>query len=155
MHIHRLEKIWLIFGMAMLVVFLAILGVSTFAMGMEPPSHKHSIDPQKVLETPPFDQLGVKSVGDHEYEVTLLAFAFGYEPGVIEVEAGSTVHFTATSTDVVHGFQIPGTNVNMMIVPGEISHISHTFNEPGEYLILCNEYCGAQHEAMKAKIIVH
>lgn len=154
MHIHRLEKIWLIFGTSMLIVFLVVLGVSTFAMGMAPPSHSHSIDSQKVMETPPFDEPRVEKVGDKEYEAVMIAYAFGYDPGVIEVEAGSTIHFTATSLDVVHGFQIPRTNVNMMIVPGEISHMSYTFDEPGEFLILCNEYCGVAHEMMKATIVV-
>ena len=154
MHFHRMEKIWLIFGMSMLALFLLILGVSTFVMGMAPPSHDHAIDPQKVKETPPFDQPGLKKIGENEYKAVMTAFVFGYEPNDLTVPAGSTVHFTVTSTDVVHGFQIPGTNVNMMVVPGEISHITHTFNEPGEYLILCNEYCGAAHEFMMAKIVV-
>ncbi|UUZ85018.1 hypothetical protein LJK88_16340 [Paenibacillus sp. P26] len=37
----------------------------------------------------------------------------------MEVPVGSTVHFTVTSSDVVHALEIPGTNVNMMIVPGK------------------------------------
>jgi cytochrome c oxidase subunit 2 len=149
-----MEKIWLFFGMSMLALFLLILGVTTFVMGMAPPSHDHAIDPQKVAETPPFDQPGLKKIGENEYEAVMTAFVFGYAPNDLAVPAGSTVHFTVTSSDVVHGFQIPGTNVNMMVVPGEVSHISHTFNEPGEYLILCNEYCGAAHEYMMTKIVV-
>ena len=156
MHIHRLEKIWLIFGIAMLVVFLCILGVSAFAKGMEPPTnhHHHSIDPTKVDETPPFDQPGLKQVGDNEYEAVMVAYTFGYSPNDLEVPVGAKVRFIVTSTDVVHGFQIPGTNVNMMIVPGEVNEITHTFDKSGEYLILCNEYCGGAHELMKTTIVV-
>ena len=84
----------------------------------------------------------------------MTGFLFGYGPEEIEVPAGSKVDFTVTSKDVVHGFQIVGTNVNMMVVPGEVNQISHTFDEPGEYLILCNEYCGTYHEIMQARIIV-
>jgi len=29
-----------------------------------------------------------------------------------------------------------------------------TFNEPGEYLIGCNEYCGTMHHNMVGKLIV-
>jgi hypothetical protein len=38
MPIHRFEKIWLTFGLFMLFVFLGILGVSAFVMGVQPPS---------------------------------------------------------------------------------------------------------------------
>jgi len=157
MHIHRLEKIWLTFGMAMLVVFLLVLGLSAFTMGMDTPNskhHAHSINPAKVSETPPFDKPVLTPTGDGEYEAVMVAYAFGYSPETLEVPAGSTVHFTVTSSDVVHGFEIPGTNVNMMIVPGEANHVSHTFDKPGEYLILCNEYCGIGHQMMYTKLVV-
>lgn len=155
MHIHRLEKIWLTFGLIMLIVFLGILGVSAFALGSAPPSGHHSmIDPTKVNETAPFDQPGVKQVATNEYEAVMVSYAFGYQPDKFEVPVGSTVHFTVTSSDVVHGFAIPGTNVNMMIIPGEVSQISHKFTKPGTYLILCNEYCGGGHEFMQTTIEV-
>jgi cytochrome c oxidase subunit 2 len=59
-----------------------------------------------------------------------------------------------TSKDVQHGFQIDGTNVNMQIVPGQVSKLSHTFTVPGEYRFVCHEYCGAGHAAMYGKVIV-
>lgn len=155
MHMHRLEKMWLTFGLVMLFVFLGVLGVSAFAMGLQPPSeHHHMIDPTKVSETAPFDKPGIQKVADKEYEAVMVAFAFGYTPDKMEVPVGSTVHFTVTSQDVIHGFEIPGTNVNMMVIPGEVSQVSHKFTKPGEYLILCNEYCGTAHEYMATKIVV-
>lgn len=60
MHIHRLEKIWLIFGAVMLGVFLTIIGVSAFASGNQPPSDATLIDPTKVDQTKPFDKPGLK-----------------------------------------------------------------------------------------------
>lgn len=155
MHLHRLEKIWLKFGVSMLAVFLIVLGIMAFTMGMKPPSeHHHTIDPTKVAETAPFDQPGVRQVGDNHYEVVMIGYAFGYDPTPIEVPAGAQIDFIVTTPDVVHGFAIVGTNVNMMLEPGEVSHISHTFDKPGEYLILCNEYCGTGHEYMKTTIVV-
>lgn len=155
MHIHKLEKIWLTIGISMLFVFLGVLGVSAFAMGVKPPSaHHHAVDPSKVTETAPFNEPGLRKMNDNEYEAVMTAFTFGYAPGKMEVPAGAKINFVVTSPDVVHGFAIPGTNVNMMIVPGEVSHISHTFKEPGEYLIICNEYCGGAHEWMATTIIV-
>jgi len=42
------------------------------------------------------------------------------------------------SVDVIHGFQIVGTNANTMVVPGYVSQFTTVFDEPGDYLIVCN-----------------
>ncbi|WP_054949615.1 cytochrome c oxidase subunit II [Numidum massiliense] len=154
MHLHRYERIWLTIGSVTLAVFLAILAFQSFALGMGPPSNTEVIDAKAVETTPPFDQPGIHKIGDKQYEAVIVGLAFGYNPNEIKIPAGSTVHFTMTSKDVVHGFQIAGTNVNAMLTPGYISKISHTFKKPGEYLILCNEYCGTGHQVMMAKVIV-
>ena len=156
MHIHKYEKIWLIIGIGMLVVFLAVVGVGAFAMGMQPPhsGHHDSIDPTKVDVTAPFDNPGLKKISENHYQVVMTSFMFGYGPDAIEIPAGATVDFILTSKDVVHGFQVVGTNINMMVVPGEVTELSYTFDKAGEYLILCNEYCGGFHEIMQGRIVV-
>lgn len=156
MHIHRLEKIWLIIGIVMLGVFLVAIGIGAFAMGNHPPGHSSAIklDPEKVYETPPFDNPGLEQIGENEYNAYIVAYIYGYNPGNIEIPVGATVHFYVTSADVVHGFNIPGTIVNMMAVPGEVNEMTYTFDEPAEYLLLCNEYCGIGHEYMATIITV-
>lgn len=154
MKLHRYEEIWLVLAVAVLVLSMVVTGYQTFAQGMGPPSNKEIIDPEKVDETAPFDEPGVYEVGDNEYEVVMTLQIFSFNPGDIEVPAGATVHFTMTSKDVIHGFQVAGTNLNTMVVPGHIQKISHTFDEPGEYLVLCNEYCGVGHEQMSTTITV-
>jgi len=156
MHMHRYERIWLIFGGATLIAFLAVLAVQTFALGLAPPSDlgQACLDSPGEL-APPYNKPGVYKVSDNEYDVVMVAFAFGFQPGTIEVPAGAKINFKATSKDVVHGIQIPGTNANMMVMPGHANTVSHTFKEPGEYLIICNEYCGIGHQAMMGKVIVN
>ena len=155
MHVHRLEKIWLTIGVGMLVIFLLVLGVLGFSMGAATPSeHRHTIDPTKVSQTPPFDNPGLIQLGDKHYRAVMTAYIFGFSPHNMEIPAGSTVDFEVTTPDVVHGFAIVGTNVNFMVVPGEVSHFRYTFDQPGEYLVICNEYCGIGHEFMKTTIIV-
>lgn len=154
MKLHRSETIWLALSFGLLMIFMLITGYQTFAMNMGPPSHIETIDPQKVSETAPFDQPGIKKIGENEYEVVMTLEVFNFDPGDIEVPAGSTVHFTLTSKDVSHGFQIPGTNINTMVMPGYIQKITQTFDKSGEYLVLCNEYCGAGHQAMSTIIKV-
>jgi cytochrome c oxidase subunit 2 len=154
MHLHRHEKYWLYFGIGSLIFFLAILAFSSFAQGHTPPGSLKTIDPKRVNETPPFDQPGVRQIDEDTYEVNLVAMAFAYNPNKIQVPVGKKIIFNVTSTDVVHSFTIVNTKVNMMVVPGHINTDEYTFKKPGNYLILCNEYCGAAHHQMKMEIEV-
>lgn len=154
MKMHLDEKIWLTLSFGMIMGFMLITGYQTFAFGMGPPSHKETIDPQKVEETAPFDNPGVKQIGENEYEVVMILEVFSFNPSQIEVPAGATVHFIMTSKDVIHGFQVANTNLNAMVMPGHIQRISQKFDKPGEYLVLCNEYCGAGHQVMSTTITV-
>lgn len=154
MKMHRYEKVWLSLSFGVIMVFMLIIGVQAFAFEQAPPSHKDVIDPQKVDETAPFDNPGVFQTGENEYEVVMTLQAFGFTPHEVEIPAGAKVTFTLTSKDVIHGFQIAQTNVNAMVVPGHIQQATQTFKEPGEYLVLCNEYCGIGHEMMGMTITV-
>ncbi|WP_188206329.1 cytochrome c oxidase subunit II [Alkalibacillus aidingensis] len=151
---HRYEKIWLTASTVIIIGFMLIIGYQAFALDMGPPSGQETIDPQNVEEHPPFDDTGIHQIGENEYEVVMTLQIFSFDPMELEFPEGSTVHFTLTSKDVVHGFQIAGTNVNAMITPGHVTTISHTFDEPGEYLVVCNEYCGAGHELMATEITI-
>lgn len=154
MHFHKFEKIWLGFGILSLVLFLSIIGVTAFAFNHQPSGGLETIDPDKVEQTAPFDNPGVHKINDDTYEVIIVAKAFGYEPPEIKVPAGKKIIFKVTSTDVTHSFSIINTNVNMMVVPGQINTKEYTFDKPGEYLVICNEYCGSGHHFMKTKIEV-
>lgn len=154
MKMHRFEEIWLVLAVVIILGSMVITGYQAFAQGMAPPSHKETIDPQKVDEHELFSNPGIFEIGENEYEVVMTLQLFSFTPGDIEVPVGSTVHFTMTSKDVVHGFQVAGTNLNAMVMPGHIQKISQTFNEPGEYLVLCNEYCGSGHQLMSTTITV-
>ncbi|WP_413309256.1 cytochrome c oxidase subunit II [Bacillus sp. 1P10SD] len=156
MHMHKFEKIWLAFGIGALVVFLVTIGVSAFYLGNKPPSCLTTINPEKVNQTKPFTEPGLHKVEGKEwnYELVYVASAFSYNPVQVEVPLGAKVRVIATTTDVVHGFEVAGTNINMMLEPGYVSEYTTTFDKAGEYLIVCNEYCGAGHHLMSSKIEV-
>lgn len=156
MHLHKYEKIWLVFGIISLILFLSIVGVSAFSQDHTPSGGMETIDPKKVNETAPFDKPGVTQLDEDTYQVAVVAMAFGYTGAPeIKVPVGKEIIFKLTSTDVVHSFTIDNTKVNMMVVPGQITTKSYTFNKPGKYLILCNEYCGAGHHFMFTEIEVY
>jgi cytochrome c oxidase subunit 2 len=153
-HIHRLERAWLTFGVIMLAAFLALITGAAIIDGFVPPSHAQTIDPTHVADTPPFDHPGLRKVADGTYEAYYIEQIFSFTPQKLEIPRGARVTFYATSPDVVHGFSIPLTGVNMMVVPGWVSTAAHTFNDPGTFLLVCNEYCGAGHQLMAAQIEV-
>jgi cytochrome c oxidase subunit 2 len=107
-----------------------------------------------VRETPPFDQPGVFDRGNGEIEVVMLAQTWLYAPSEVRVPAGSKVTFRVTSPDVIHGFLIENTDINAMIVPGQITEVTYTFDKPGEHLIICHEYCGIGHHGMYGRVVV-
>ena len=154
MHIHRQERIWLAFGLAILVLFAAVITTSAVVDGFVPPSRVQSIDPTKVGQTPPFDHPGLRKIADGAYEAYYVARVFSFSPAEIRVPVGSRVTFYVTSTDVEHGFSVPETGVNTMVTPGWVSSVSHTFKQRGTFLLVCNEYCGAGHHMMAAKVTV-
>jgi len=156
MHMHKFEKIWLIFGVACLIVFLSTIGVSAFYLGHKPPSCLTTVNPDKVDQTKPFNRPGLHKVEgkDWDYELVFVASTFNYNPGQVKIPLGAKVKVIATTKDVIHGFEVAGTNINMMLEPGYVSEYTTTFDKAGEYLIVCNEYCGAGHQLMSSKIEV-
>jgi cytochrome c oxidase subunit 2 len=139
---------------AIIVVFLTMVGISALAYGIRPPSHIETVDPAQVMSDPRFATQGVSTTPDGRVHATMVAGMFFWLPAEVRVPAGRPVTFRLTSLDVTHGFAISGTNVNTMVVPGYVSQLTYTFERPGEYLIVCNEYCGLGHHAMSGKVIV-
>jgi cytochrome c oxidase subunit 2 len=154
MDVHTYEKAFLYVGAMLLVACLGALVYASLAMGIHLPGRVGEIDPQQLAETPPFDQPGVRQTGPSAYEVVMIAQAWTFVPDEVRVPSGSEITFTATSADVLHGFHIDATRLNMMLIPGQVSRNTYTFDEPGEYLIICHEYCGAGHHTMYGTVIV-
>jgi cytochrome c oxidase subunit 2 len=148
------EVAWILPSVAIPISILVAIVLTAFAVGIRVPTAEGRVDPRALAQTAPFDEPGVRELAPGRYEVTVVAQVFQFNPGEITVPAGSKVTFELTSRDVVHGFKIEDTPVNVMVVPGQISKVTTTFDEPGEYLIVCHEYCGGGHHAMFGKVIV-
>jgi cytochrome c oxidase subunit 2 len=121
---------------------------------VQPPSHVETIDPTEVDSDVEFGSPRVEKMADGSIRVIGVSRLFSFEPDPIEVPYGVPVTFRLTSPDVIHGFQIVGTNANATIVPGYVSQFAVTFPQPGEYLIVCNEYCGLAHHMMQGRVVV-
>lgn len=154
MKVDLYERIWLWAAGLMIAAFLGAVFISAGTHAVHPPSHVETVDPAKVLSEGEFSKPGVVTRDDGTVLVTGLARMFVFTPGIMRVPAGVPVTFRLTSPDVVHGFQIVGTNANTMVIPGYVSEFTLAFDRPGEYLVLCNEFCGLSHHLMQAKLIV-
>jgi len=148
------EKGFLGLGAILLVACLGALAYASTVMHIHLPGDEGTLDPVMVLSTPPFDNLGVHPVGENEYDVVFVGQVWVFRPAELRVPVGAKLNFIGTAADVLHGFHVAGTRVNMMLIPGQISRNTYTFKEPGEYLILCHEYCGVGHHTMFGRIIV-
>lgn len=150
----KYEKAFLGIGVLLLVACLFALVFASIAMGIQVVGVAEKIEPQQVFSTPPFDSPGVRKIAENRYEVVFIGQIWQFNPPEIRVPRGAEVMFIGTTPDLVHGFHVEGTRVNMMLLPGQVSRYAHTFKEPGERLVLCHEYCGAGHHTMVGKIIV-
>jgi len=154
MHVHIYEKFWMAIAVAMLGAFLSALLYGFVGHATQPPSHIETIDPATVTSSSAFSQPGVWERADGGFDVVMVAEMFRFRPQTLRVRAGSPVRFRVASPDVLHGLQIVGTNVNTTVAPGYVSEFTVTFPNPGEYLVLCNEFCGLSHHLMQGKLIV-
>jgi cytochrome c oxidase subunit 2 len=152
--VHSYERAFLVVGAVMLVVFGGALIYASVALGIHLPDAVRRVDPTTVSATPPFDATGVRQTGPDSYEVVMLAAAWSFQPSEIRVPAGAEVTFLPTSIDVIHGLHVEESRVNMMLIPGQVSRNTYTFDEPGEYLMVCHEYCGLNHHNMYGRVVV-
>ncbi|ELY48259.1 cytochrome c oxidase subunit II [Natronorubrum sulfidifaciens] len=153
MNIHSYEKLWLIAALLLIVGFIATITYGSVGLGIAMiDDSEDTVNPGSLDED--FGEPRVEHVGENEYEAYVIAQTFTYRPDPIEVPADSEVTFYVTSRDVIHSFSVVGTNVNTMVIPGEVSSMTVEFDDPGEYGIVCNEYCGDFHHTMEGQLHV-
>lgn len=156
MHIHKYEKLWLGLSLLLIVGFVATITYGAVGAGVKMVDESgDTLNPNALADHPEFGDPGVEKVGENEYEAHIIARQFFFRPGStnagqppITVPANSTVHMYITSGDVIHGFNVAGTNANTMVIPGEVAEITVEVGGPQEYGIVCHEYCGQGHHNM-------
>jgi cytochrome c oxidase subunit II len=92
---------------------------------------------------------------DSPREIPVVAKKFSFEPARVEVTEGERIRLVVTSADGVHGLEIKKFHVNKKVPRGgEPITIDFVAGAPGEYPIICSEYCGNGHEEMKGTLVV-
>ena len=110
--------------------------------------------PTCITDVKPFTKGGLLVHSPTHYEIHYVARMWSFDPPDVTIPAGATADIYLSTTDVTHGFQIAGTNVNLMAVPGTVNYARVKFDQPGQYSVICHEYCGTGHHNMTTNIRV-
>ncbi|MFW5939687.1 MAG: cytochrome c oxidase subunit II [Halolamina sp.] len=162
MHVHRFEKLWFGVSLVLIVAFIGTIVYGAVGPGIAMVDDSGgTVEPSVIADgdyeaTENFREPGVYD-SDEGVDVYVVARQYMFDPGTsepIEVPAGEPVTFYVTTPDVTHGFNLVGTNVNSMVVPGQVAEFTVTFDEPGEHGIVCHEYCGDGHHTMEGQVVV-
>ena len=73
---------------------------------------------------------------------------------VLNIENNRPIKILLRSVDVLHNWYVPQFRSKMDAVPGVVTFYWFEPNKVGEYEVLCAEYCGVGHYAMRGTVIV-
>jgi cytochrome c oxidase subunit 2 len=138
----RVTAVSLLFAAAM----LGLLGFAAVRLGISVPGC--------VTNVKPFTAGELIQTAPGRYEAHVISKMFSFKPDPLKIPKGSVVDFYLTATDVVHGFYIDGTDVNLMAIPNAVNYAQARFDKPGKYRVICHEFCGAGHQDMVGTIEV-
>jgi len=125
-------------------------GVAAMVLG-------RALGAQEMTEVKPISKLASKPVRDvvtKRRVIKIQAKKFNYTPNRIVLKKGDHVTLELTSIDFMHGFLIPDFKMRADIPPGQITTLQLNTDEEGEFIFLCDNFCGNGHEEMNGKIIV-
>jgi len=152
----RAEGRWATFAIAILVLIVVLATIGGIRHSTLPQYQAETIDPSTLHISGEFveSNLGSAVESDGSVTVRIVAQQYSFTPQCILVPAATLIVFRATSADAIHGFLIEGSNINSMLVPGYVSSLPARFDQPGEHLMPCHEFCGVGHQAMWATVKV-
>ena len=77
-----------------------------------------------------------------------------FAPTVITVKKGEKVQLQVTGISGIHGFAVPGLNINQPVEPGQTVTIELPTNVAGTYAFFCSIPCGPGHANMTGQIVI-
>ncbi len=156
------ERLWIAIAFAWCMVLFAMMPLWHFKGGQNPSGDRSRVKPEEfVARTLRFveeykvgEENGIPIVAPPPgSEVYLLARMWSWYPALrLQEGAKYTIHLS--SMDVNHGFSLYPANINFQVVPGYDYALVMQPNQPGDYRIVCNEFCGISHHNMLGKIEV-
>ncbi|OHD67430.1 MAG: cytochrome c oxidase subunit II [Spirochaetes bacterium RBG_16_49_21] len=105
--------------------------------------------------------LGLRAVPPDAINIDVNAMQFSWvfiypnqkeSEGLMVVPQGKPVKVNLTSLDVIHSFYLPAFRIKMDAVPNMKTYTWFYADKPGDYHILCAEFCGVGHADMTATL---
>ncbi len=146
--IAKWERRWIAGSALMTLTFVFFIAYSLATEGAHIAQSAARGTPEQLLAQSIFTEPGVRATGPNQYDVSIVGQAFVWQPETVRVPVDAEITFYLTARDVIHGWQVENTNLNVEVIPGEVSRLRTTFSRPGRYRVTCNEYCGIGHQNM-------
>jgi cytochrome c oxidase subunit II len=86
--------------------------------------------------------------------IEIKAKKFAFSPSEITLKKGEPVILRLTTEDRTHGFLLKPLKIDTDITPGKATDIAVTPTASGQYLVICDHYCGTGHGNMHMKLTV-
>nr|WP_245366107.1 cytochrome C oxidase subunit II [Neorhizobium galegae] len=152
----KIERRWAAVSILIIAFLTGMAAYAGIHQAVMPQTTVEIINPTTLHMTGEFIESNLGSALEPDGSVTVRAVAqqYSFTPACIVVPKDTPITLRATSADVVHGLLIQQTNVNTMLVPGYVSVQTAKFEETGEHLMPCQEFCSVGHEGMWAKVQV-
>ncbi|RZI44724.1 cytochrome C oxidase subunit II [Herbaspirillum sp. HC18] len=152
----RAESRWTIFVAAVIGLLLVMIAFNSLHWVMMPAKRIETVNPSTLHLEGEFveSNLGSAIEPDGSVTVRIVGQQYSFTPQCILVPDRTPLTFRVTSADVIHGFIIAETNVNVMLEPGYISSFHAQFKRPAEHVMPCHEYCSVGHAGMWARVKV-
>ncbi len=92
------------------------------------------------------------AAGEGVVQVNATGGQWSWEIDTQEVPAGKTVVFNLHTEDVNHGFGVVDSSGALLLqtqaMPGYVNKVQYVFDKPGDYRVICLEFCGVGHHIM-------
>lgn len=72
----------------------------------------------------------------------------------LHLPLGQPTRLLMTSQDVIHSFYVPAFRVKQDVLPGRYTQMWFTPTKLGTFDLLCAEFCGTDHAAMRGEVVV-
>ena len=86
--------------------------------------------------------------------IPITAKRFEFSPREVHLKKGEKVTLVLKSGDVTHGLFCRGLKLDEDIDPGRETRVEVTPGQEGQFVAICNHFCGGGHAGMKMTFVV-
>lgn len=161
--VNRRESIWLGLGVGWSLILFGWMSAWTRVGDQNPIGETFRVEDEEFREKLEGYKERAEETDDGlvppDQDVYLQAMRFQWDGAPVVLETGTEYDFHLNSMDVQHGFSLRpedalSKQINLQVLPGYEWVVPMTFDEPGTYHIICNEFCGQGHRTMHGTIVV-